>query len=53
MVNPTEPYYSTYDTLSGQTKSTHLKGSEPVIVDNVTVVGTGTKNYMQKVSCNS
>lgn len=50
MVNPKEPYYSTYDTLTSVTKSTLLKGSEPVIVDNVTVVGTGTKNYMQKVN---
>ena len=50
MINPKEPLYSTYDTLTSKTKPTLVKGSEPVIVDNVTVVGTASKRYLQKVS---
>lgn len=50
MVKPKEPLYSTYDDLTSDVKSTLLKGSEPVIVDNVTVIGTASKNCMQKVS---
>ncbi|XP_020263709.1 DNA-directed RNA polymerase I subunit 2 isoform X2 [Asparagus officinalis] len=50
MVKPKEPLYSTYDDLTSDVKSTLLKGSEPVIVDNVTVIGTASKNCMQKVN---
>lgn len=50
MINPKEPLYSTYDTLTSMAKPTLLKGSEPVVVDGVTVIGTTARNYTQKVS---
>lgn len=50
VIHPNEPLYSSYNTLTSVTKPTLLKGSEPVIIDYVTVDGTTTKNYMQKVS---
>lgn len=48
-IHPSEPWYSTYNTLTSVTKPTTLKGSEPVIIDYVAVDGTSSKNYMQKV----
>lgn len=48
-IHPSEPLYSTYNTLTSFTKPTLLKGSEDVIIDYVAVDGTGSKNYMQKV----
>ncbi|KAG1355159.1 DNA-directed RNA polymerase I subunit 2 [Cocos nucifera] len=50
VIHPNEPLYSTYNTLTSVTKPTLLKGSEPVIVDYVTVDGTTSKNYMQTVN---
>ncbi|CAL9148569.1 unnamed protein product [Musa hybrid cultivar] len=49
-IHPSEPLYSTYNTLTSITKPTLLKGSEDVIIDYVSVDGTGSKNYMQKVN---
>ncbi|CAL9133487.1 unnamed protein product [Musa textilis] len=49
-IHPSEPLYSTYNTLTSFTKPTLLKGSEDVIIDYVAVDGTGSKNYMQKVN---
>lgn len=49
-IDPKQPLYSSYDTLTSMTKSTFLKGSEPAIIDNVTVDGTNSKGYMQKVN---
>ncbi|XP_038972852.1 DNA-directed RNA polymerase I subunit 2 isoform X2 [Phoenix dactylifera] len=50
VIHPNEPLYSSYNTLTSVTKPTRLKGSEPVIIDYVTVDGTTSKNYMQKVN---
>ncbi|XP_009414083.1 DNA-directed RNA polymerase I subunit 2 [Musa acuminata AAA Group] len=49
-IHPSEPLYSTYNTLTSITKPTLLKGSEDVIIDYVAVDGTGSKNYLQKVN---
>ncbi|CAL9109161.1 unnamed protein product [Musa acuminata var. zebrina] len=49
-IHPSEPLYSTYNTLTSNTKPTLLKGSEDVIIDYVAVDGTGSKNYLQKVN---
>lgn len=50
IINPNEPLYSTYNTLTSKTKPTMLKSSEPAIIDYIAVDGTGSKNYMQKVN---
>ncbi|KAG6501709.1 hypothetical protein ZIOFF_041592 [Zingiber officinale] len=50
MVHPREPLYSTHNTLTSTTKPTCLKGSEDAIIDYVSVDGTGSKNYLQKVN---
>ncbi|XP_074589558.1 DNA-directed RNA polymerase I subunit 2-like [Curcuma longa] len=50
IVHPGEPVYSTHNTLTSTTKPTHLKRSEDAIIDYVSVDGTGSKNYLQKVN---
>ncbi|XP_072962703.1 DNA-directed RNA polymerase I subunit 2 [Typha angustifolia] len=50
MIYPNEPLYSSYNTLTSVTKPTKLKGSEPVFIDYVSVDGTSSKGYMQKVN---
>ncbi|XP_042451459.1 DNA-directed RNA polymerase I subunit 2-like isoform X1 [Zingiber officinale] len=50
IVHPHEPIYSTYNTLTSTTKPTYSKGSEDAIIDYVSVDGTGSKNYLQKVN---
>lgn len=49
-VNPGDPYYSVHDTVTNSVKSTMLKGTEPAIVDYVSVDGTACKDYVQKVN---
>ncbi|XP_019055826.1 PREDICTED: DNA-directed RNA polymerase I subunit 2 [Nelumbo nucifera] len=49
-VHPDEPYCSIYNTVTGTTKATKLKGSEPVIVDYVAVDVRKPKKPMQKVN---
>lgn len=50
VINPKEPLYCTYDTLTSVAKPTLLKGLEPVIIDTVTAVGTSSKSFLQKVN---
>ncbi|XP_074576381.1 DNA-directed RNA polymerase I subunit 2-like [Curcuma longa] len=50
IVHPHEPFYSTHNTLTSTTKPTYSKGSEDVIIDYVSVDGTGSKNYLQKAN---
>ncbi|XP_068648469.1 DNA-directed RNA polymerase I subunit 2 [Aristolochia californica] len=49
MIQPRESYCSIYNETSGTTKTMSLKGSEPVIVDSVSVDGVSSKNCVQKV----
>ncbi|KAK1305133.1 DNA-directed RNA polymerase II subunit RPB2 [Acorus calamus] len=49
-INPGEPLYSTYNTLSSTIKPTKMKGLEPAIVDYVAVDGASSKQSLQKVN---
>ncbi|KAK1256915.1 DNA-directed RNA polymerase II subunit RPB2 [Acorus gramineus] len=49
-INPGEPLYSSYNTLSGTIKPTMMKGLEPAIVDYVAVDGASSKQSLQKVN---
>ncbi|GFZ02443.1 nuclear RNA polymerase A2 [Actinidia rufa] len=48
-INPDDPYCSIYDEVTGATKTTRLKGSEPVIVDYV-AVDVKSKKQLQKAN---
>ncbi|XAR63561.1 DNA-directed RNA polymerase [Bertholletia excelsa] len=48
-INPNDPYCSIYDEVTSATKSTRLKGSEPVIVDYV-AVDVKNKKHLQKAN---
>ncbi|XP_074556984.1 DNA-directed RNA polymerase I subunit 2-like [Curcuma longa] len=50
IVHPHGPVYSTHNTLTSTTKPTYSKHSEDAIIDYVSVDGTGSKNYLQKVN---
>ncbi|KAJ8622002.1 hypothetical protein MRB53_030531 [Persea americana] len=50
MINPGEPFISVHNTITNTTKPTTLKGSEPAIVDYVSIDGTTSKDFMQKVN---
>ncbi|PIA60123.1 hypothetical protein AQUCO_00400784v1 [Aquilegia coerulea] len=50
IIHPDEPYYSTYDTVSGTTYKAKLKGSEPVTVDYVAVDAKNPDKDTQKVN---
>ncbi|KAF6158224.1 hypothetical protein GIB67_015018 [Kingdonia uniflora] len=50
IIQPGEPYCSTYNTISSKTKQFWLKGSEPVVVDYVAVDGGNLKKPLQKVN---
>lgn len=49
MIHPDEPYCSIYDEVAGTTRNMKLKGSEPVIVDYVSV-DVKNKKHPQKVN---
>ncbi|KAG9451383.1 hypothetical protein H6P81_011348 [Aristolochia fimbriata] len=49
VIKPKEPYCSIYNETSGKIKTMTLKGSEPVIIDSVSVDGVSSKNSIQKV----
>lgn len=53
MIHPNEPKFCTYNTLSGQSRTCFLKGSEPMAVDYVAVDGSGSKSFIQKVNIRS
>ena len=48
-VQPNDPYYSSYNTLTSDIKPTYMKSSEPAIIDFVSIDGTNVKNGIQKV----
>ncbi|XP_057512006.1 DNA-directed RNA polymerase I subunit 2 isoform X1 [Actinidia eriantha] len=48
-INPDDPYCSIYDEVTSATKTTRLKGSEPVIVDYV-AVDVKSKKQLQKAN---
>ncbi|KAJ0974432.1 hypothetical protein J5N97_016397 [Dioscorea zingiberensis] len=49
-LQPNDPYYSSYNTLTSDIKPTFLKGSEPAIIDYVSIDGTNSKSGMQKAN---
>ncbi|KAH7653427.1 DNA-directed RNA polymerase I subunit RPA2 protein [Dioscorea alata] len=49
-VQPNDPYYSSYNTLTSDIKPTNMKSSEPAIIDFVSVDGTNLKNGIQKAN---
>ncbi|KAM3323354.1 DNA-directed RNA polymerase I subunit 2 [Capsicum chacoense] len=48
-INPNEPYCSIYNEITSQTTSMKLKGSEPVVVDYVSV-DVKNKTHLQKAN---
>ncbi|KAF8403657.1 hypothetical protein HHK36_011761 [Tetracentron sinense] len=50
IVHPNEPYCSTYNAVTSTTKTTTLKGLEPVIVDYVAVDVRNSKKHLQKAN---
>lgn len=48
-VQPNDPYYSSYNTLTSDIKPTNMKSSEPAVIDFVSIDGTNLKNGIQKV----
>ncbi|XP_077245780.1 nuclear RNA polymerase A2 isoform X2 [Tasmannia lanceolata] len=50
IIQPHEPYYSVYNTVTNTTKTTKLKGSESVYIDSVSIDGTSSKTCKQKVN---
>ncbi|KAL5720144.1 DNA-directed RNA polymerase [Ranunculus cassubicifolius] len=49
-IYPDEPYYSTYDSVTGQVRQVKLKGTEPVTVDYVSIDAKNTNKPPQKVN---